>query len=69
MKLPGNKIVSKIEPVEAWQKILSQDILNIIVHNTTLKFQEFGHKAGNRNLSKYREINVVEIHYFYAINF
>ncbi|CAH1979595.1 unnamed protein product [Acanthoscelides obtectus] len=68
LKLPGNKnALPSIEPVDAWRKIFSDDILDIVVHYTNLKIQEFRSKPGNENRTEYRETNSVEINYFLGL--
>lgn len=62
LKLPGNKNASsKIVPLEAWQTIFSQDMLDTVVRYTNLKIQEFRDKPGNQNRTEYRETNCIEI--------
>ncbi|CAH2000010.1 unnamed protein product [Acanthoscelides obtectus] len=68
LKLPGNKnALPNIEPVNAWRKIFSEDILDIVVHYTNLKIQEFRSKPGNENRAEYREANSVEINGFLGL--
>lgn len=68
LKLPGNKnALPKIEPLEAWQKIFSHDILDIVVHYTNLKIQEFRNKPGNQKRTEYRETNSLEINGFLGL--
>lgn len=68
LKLPGNKYVNKnIEPIDAWKKIFSQDILDIIVHNTNIRINKFRDRPGNFDRTEYRETNSVEMNGFLGL--